>query len=249
MKKKIKGSIGVKTFLIMFTLLILCCVIIYSMVMICLPKNYHMELENQFTADYYALVEKLEKNGWESSSQDILTFSMRNNAIVQIEDESGDKVFAVNTDNNENRDGDVKTLTNSGKFGYKNRTYNIMATATLLAVSQSYDILVRLIPLIAIMIVVISAIAAYICSRYFSKPLVNICSVAKRMTSLDMTWKCDVTRNDEIGQLAVSLNEMSEQLSQALDSLQTANEQLQSDIDKERRQEQLRIDFFTSVSH
>ena len=42
---------------------------------------------------------------------------------------------------------------------------------------------------------------------------------------------------------------MSAQLSGALESLQSANEQLQSDIEKQRRQERQRIDFFTSVSH
>ncbi len=64
-----------------------------------------------------------------------------------------------------------------------------------------------------------------------------------------MTWKCDVKRQDEIGVLAASLNEMSGRLSAALDSLKTANEQLQQDIEKEREQEKQRIDFFTSVSH
>lgn len=63
------------------------------------------------------------------------------------------------------------------------------------------------------------------------------------MTRLDMTWKCDVKRQDEIGVLAASLNEMSERLSVALDSLKTANEQLQQDIEKEREQEKMRIDF------
>ena len=64
-----------------------------------------------------------------------------------------------------------------------------------------------------------------------------------------MTWKCDVRRKDEIGVLATSLNEMSQQLSNALDSLQAANEQLQQDIEREREQEKQRVDFFTSVSH
>ena len=31
------------------------------------------------------------------------------------------------------------------------------------------------------------------------------------MTTLDMTWKCEVNRQDEIGVLAASLNEMAEQ--------------------------------------
>ena len=115
--------------------------------------------------------------------------------------------------------------------------------------AQSYDILLKLIPLIAAVILLISIIGAVICSRYYSKPLVGISNVAKRMTTLDMTWKCDVRRKDEIGVLSSSLNEMSQQLSNALDSLQAANEQLQQDIEREREQEKQRVDFFTSVSH
>lgn len=217
--------------------------------MVFLPKNYHVELQNQFTTDLYKLTESLEKNGWEDISQDILAFSIRNNAFVRIEDEAGNEILAVNISNDENENHAAKTLSSSGSFTYKRKNYRLLATASLIAVAQSYDILVKLIPFIAGMILLISVIAAYVCSRYFSKPLIDICGVAKRMARLDMTWKCDESRSDEIGQLAGSLNEMSAQLSGALESLQSANEQLQADIEKERRQERQRIDFFTSVSH
>lgn len=249
MRKKIKESIGAKTFLTMFLLLTVCCILIYGMVMVFLPKNYHVELQNQFTMDFYKLTESLEKNGWEDISQDILAFSIRNNAFVRIEDEAGNEMLAVNISNDEKENHAAKTLSSSGSFTYKGKNYRLLATASLIAVAQSYDILVKLIPFIAGMILLISVIAAFVCSRYFSKPLIDICGVAKRMTRLDMTWKCDESRSDEIGQLAGSLNEMSAQLSAALESLQSANEQLQSDIEKERRQERQRIDFFTSVSH
>lgn len=249
MRKKIKESIGAKTFLTMFLLLTVCCILIYGMVMVFLPKNYQVELQNQFTTDLYKLTESLEKSGWEDISQDILAFSIRNNAFVRIEDEAGNEMLAVNISNDEKKNNAAKTLSSSGSFTYKGKNYRLLATASLIAVAQSYDILVKLIPFIAGMILMISVIAAYVCSRYFSKPLIDICGVAKRMTRLDMTWKCDESRSDEIGQLAGSLNEMSAQLSQALESLQSANEQLQSDIEKQRRQERQRIDFFTSVSH
>lgn len=249
MKKRIKGSIGAKTFLTMFTLLLLCCIFIYGIVMVFLPKNYHTELQNQFTTDFYALIESLEKNGWEKTEQDMLAFSVKNNASLRIEDEAGNEIFAVNIQDDEKEDGKVKTLSSSGDFSYNGINYQLVAAASLVAVTQSYNILVKLIPFIVSVVLLISAIAAYACSRYFSKPLIDICGVAKRMTQLDMTWKCDTSRNDEIGQLSESLNEMSAQLKQALDSLQAANEQLQQDIENERRQEQQRIDFFTSVSH
>lgn len=99
------------------------------------------------------------------------------------------------------------------------------------------------------MILLISVIGAVVCSRYYSKPLVSISNVAKRMTTLDMTWKCEVNRKDEIGVLAASLNEMAEQLNSALASLRSANWQLKKDIEREREQEKQRVEFFTAVSH
>ena len=64
-----------------------------------------------------------------------------------------------------------------------------------------------------------------------------------------MTWKCEVNRKDEIGVLAASLNEMAEQLNNALASLRSANWQLKKDIEREREQEKQRVEFFTAVSH
>ena len=252
MRKRIRKSIQAKTFISMMVLLIGCCIIIYSMVMIFLPKNYQTELEHQVTADFYGMVEMLERDGWEESSDSLLEFSMKNNATVKIDDENNNNVFSVNFANME--DGEVvssssPSMSCSATFVQDGQTYRLSAIVSLLAVSQSYDILIKLLPFIAAMILFISVIGAFVCSRYFSKPLVDICSVARRMTRLDMTWKCDVKRQDEIGVLAASLNEMSGRLSAALDSLKTANEQLQQDIEKEREQEKQRIDFFISVSH
>ena len=62
MRKKISESIQAKTFLSMLALLVVCCVIIYGMVMVFLPRNYHSQLEGQVTSDFYDLVEELERN-------------------------------------------------------------------------------------------------------------------------------------------------------------------------------------------
>lgn len=92
--------------------------------------TYHTELQNQFTTDFYVLTESLEQNGWEDTSQDILAFSIRNNAFVRIEDDMGNEVFAVNIgdDGNEN----AKTLSNSGGFVYKGKTTACLRQRALL---------------------------------------------------------------------------------------------------------------------
>ena len=251
LKKRISKSIRAKTFLSMLALLVGCCIIIYALVMVFLPKNYQTELESQATADFYELATHLERNGWEESSDSLLQFSVQNNASVEINDEYGNTLFAVNVASIEDtkRSATSPIMSCVASFQEGGQVYQLSAEVSLVAVSQTYDILLRLIPFIAVIILVISIVGALICSRYYSKPLVDICSVAKRMTTLDMTWKCEVSRRDEIGVLAESLNEMSGRLSDALDSLQSANEQLQQDIEREREQEKQRIDFFTSVSH
>ena len=249
MRRKISQSIQAKTFLSMLALLVVCCIIIYGMVMIFLPRNYHTELEGQVTSDFYDLVAVLERNGWEASSDSLMEFSMTNNASVEINDDYGNNLFSVNFADMENMDTSAPSMSCSATFQQGGQTYHVFANAALVAVAQSYDILLKLIPFIAVVILLISVIGAVVCSRYYSKPLVSISNVAKRMTTLDMTWKCEVNRQDEIGVLAASLNEMAEQLNNALASLRSANWQLKKDIEREREQEKQRVEFFTAVSH
>ena len=249
MRRKISQSIQAKTFLSMLALLVVCCILIYGMVMIFLPKNYHTELEGQVTSDFYDLMAVLERNGWEASSDSLMEFSMTNNASVEINDNYGNNLFSVNFADMENMVTSAPSMSCSATFQQSGQTYHVFANAALVAVAQSYDILLKLIPLIAVVILLISVIGAVVCSRYYSKPLVSISNVAKRMATLDMTWKCEVNRQDEIGVLAASLNEMAEQLNNALASLRSANWQLKKDIEREREQEKQRVEFFTAVSH
>ena len=255
MKKKISESIQIKTFLSMLALLIVSCVLIYGLVMFFLPRNYHAELQSQVTADFYELVEIIEQNGWESSTNSILEFALKNNASVTVTDGAGESVFSVNSVNLASTENVVPStdstpsMSCSSAFQDGGQAYQLYANIALIAVSQSYGILLQLLPLIVGIILVVSVLGAVVCSRYYSKPLVSISNVAKRMTTLDMTWKCEVNRNDEIGVLATSLNEMAEQLNNALASLRSANWQLKKDIEREREQEKQRVEFFTAVSH
>lgn len=249
MKKRIKESVSAKTFISMLVILMICCILIYGMVMIFLPKNYRSDLESQFVSEFQTLVQNIEKNGVETNTQNIVSFSVRNNASVVITEENGKEIYSLNTKNIEDNISADKTLNTVAKVNINNATYHINAVASFLAVSQSYDVLIKLLPWICILIIFIATIGAYFCSSYFSKPLIKICGVAKRMSELDMTWKCHTNRVDEIGILANSLNEMSSRLKNALLELQSANEQLQQDIENERNYERQRIEFFTSVSH
>lgn len=98
-----------------------------------------------------------------------------------------------------------------------------------------------------------SLIGIFLSSVYanlISKPLVNINKVAKRMSAMDFTVKCEeTTSDDEIGNLANTLNFLSSTLESALEDLKHKNKKLEEDIEKERKLEEMRKDFVASVSH
>lgn len=95
----------------------------------------------------------------------------------------------------------------------------------------------------------ISIVLSSIYSNLISKPLVKINNVAKKLSNLDFSEKCPITRSDEIGSLANTLNFLSENLEDSLNDLKEKNKQLEIDIEKERNLETMRKDFIASVSH
>jgi signal transduction histidine kinase len=86
-------------------------------------------------------------------------------------------------------------------------------------------------------------------SNMIAKPLVKINHVATKMSNLDFSEKCEVKGNDEISNMASSLNFLSTNLHDTLSSLKDANTKLEADIEKERSLERMRKEFVTSVSH
>ena len=86
-------------------------------------------------------------------------------------------------------------------------------------------------------------------SKLISNPLINLNNVAKKMSNFDFDVKCEINSDDEIGNLANTLNFLSSNLENALQTLQEKNAQLERDIEKERNLENMRKDFVSSVSH
>lgn len=249
LKRKIKSSIAIKTFLTIFLLLTVCCIIIYGFVMYSLPELYQSELESQFTSDFQQLTDKMEKSSFDETSDEIIEFALRNNAVVYIQDSNNKEIFSINNYVETDKPANNRFLTLSSSLEIENTTYYVEATANFVAVSQTFSVLIQLIPFTVFAVLVVSTIGAIIFSKSYSKPLINISEISKKMASLDMTWKCDTRRTDEIGILSKNLNTMSEQLYINIQELQNANVKLQEDIIKERNLEKQRTDFFTAVSH
>ena len=102
---------------------------------------------------------------------------------------------------------------------------------------------------VGVMVILIEAIFILILSGAFTKPLKDMNEVAKRMAQLDFDAKAEIRVNNEFGQLAGNLNELSETLEETILELKTANNELQVDLDKRVEIDEMRRDFLGNVSH
>ncbi|WP_245824087.1 sensor histidine kinase [Sporomusa malonica] len=90
---------------------------------------------------------------------------------------------------------------------------------------------------------------AFFFSRKFTLPILDLNRIAQRMSKLDFSQKCTVTRGDELGELGQNINYLSDQLDAAISELNKKNQQLMADVEKERSLDQMRKYFVSSVSH
>lgn len=102
---------------------------------------------------------------------------------------------------------------------------------------------------IGIATLVIGIIAAFVLSSYISKPIKQLSNIAERMSELDFDIKYDGKDKGEIGLLGNSMNNMSRKLEENISQLKAANIELQRDIDKKEKVEQMRTEFLSNVSH
>jgi len=98
-------------------------------------------------------------------------------------------------------------------------------------------------------VILFAMVFAYIISNNFTKPIRQMNTITKHLKNLDFKSRCNVSSNDEIGQLAVSINEMSDELSGAMGQLNDKNKQLVIEIDEKTRLDEKRRELLSNVSH
>ena len=115
--------------------------------------------------------------------------------------------------------------------------------------SQIVEALNKTIPILSVVILCTSTLAAFFYTWYMTAPVKKVSKLSRQMADMDFNGFCPTGRTDEIGVWANSLNTLSQKLTAALSELQEANQKLQADIDKERQLERQRIEFFSAASH
>ncbi len=125
----------------------------------------------------------------------------------------------------------------------------LISVTSLAPISESAKIANNFLLYTGIFIIVFGIIVTYLFSKRFTRPILHVNSVVRDIAKLDFSKKCEVKSDDEIGELARSINLVSEKLESTIMELNEKNKKLQEDILRERKIDEMRKEFISNVSH
>lgn len=248
MRKKIKNSLSVKVFLWVFSALIICSTLIYGIVLTVLPGQYRITSNKQLNFNTNNLATKLQNMRYEEAVSEIYNFCILNNAAAILMDDNETLSFGEIKATEDLR-LTISSIAVTITFADRKTEYMLVVSSLSQTAGMISILMLRFLPAVLAIILLLSFLSAFICSRVIVGPIAKISEISKRMTLLDMTWKCDIKSNDEIGVLAASLNAMAGRLQETIAELTTANNRLTDDVEKFKTLEEQRRNFFAAVSH
>lgn len=264
MIKKIKGSLFGKVFLMTAVLLIICSGLTYGFIALLVPKSYQADFDVAMDQQVQQLIVELGKTNAVDSGVIFDRFLMDHNVWIALYDGRGQELsipsqaesdilgpVGVEDAASAVEDGEDFTAVKNYSFEFADTKggYRLEVTGSSAGVNQVIRSIGSVFPLMAVSILVISVLAALLYSRMVTRPVKEISSNSARMAAMDFDWHCDESRSDELGTLAQSLNTLSQKLTAALSELQQTNLSLKQDIEREKKLEQIRLEFFSAVSH
>ncbi len=99
-------------------------------------------------------------------------------------------------------------------------------------------------------VIIISGIIASFVSRKFTAPILELNGIAQKMSNLDFSQKYQVDETeDEINNLGKSINIMSDKLEKTIQQLKVNNSELEKDIERKSKIDEMRKQFISDVSH
>lgn len=132
--------------------------------------------------------------------------------------------------------------------GFEDGTIFI-ARSPLESIRTAVAIFNRFVGMVGIFLIGVSSAVAWYLSKRLTEPIMELAKLSQKMADLDFEAKYISDREDEIGVLGQSFNQMSEKLEQTISGLKQANYELQKDIERREELENMRTEFLGNVSH
>lgn len=134
-------------------------------------------------------------------------------------------------------------------IGFLEGGYSIYVRTNLESIHESVLIANQFLTKVGILSLILSSIIVFYISKKFSKPILELADISKKMSDLNFDVKYKVMTQDEIGELGNSINRLSEKLESTISELKTANNELLSDLQNKVQIDEMRKDFLSNVTH
>jgi Signal transduction histidine kinase len=125
----------------------------------------------------------------------------------------------------------------------------VIIRSNLESIGESVKIANTFLAYVGIFTALIGSIAMFLISKKFTKPILILSGIAKKMSDLDFEVKYKVNTKDEIGELGSSINSLSDKLETTIMELKQANNELTTDIQRKTEIDEMRKEFLSNVSH
>lgn len=128
--------------------------------------------------------------------------------------------------------------------------YNVYIKIQTQPIKETVKISNKLLIIIGTLMILISAVISSIIANKFTKPILELNKITKRMANLDFSQKYRISdTEDEINMLGRNINEMSDKLEITIKRLRTNNSKLEQNIEEKSKIDEMRKQFISDVSH
>ena len=264
MIRKVKSSLFAKVFFITAAMLLCVSLLVYGLLAWLMPQTYSDRLSAALDRKVQGFLSELEQVAF-SDSGGLFDQFRQNMEIYSVElyDGNGQQVplptgmvddgwgggIALSAVEDSDESSPVLSANYYFSFLDNDARYMLIVYGTAEQAAELRQAFQRILPPLFLAIIAVSFAASWIYSRLITKPVLEISRISEEMSGLHLEWQLDGHRTDELGTLEKSLNSLSHNLSAALSDLQDANKKLEDDIEREKKLEQARTDFFSAVSH
>ena len=128
--------------------------------------------------------------------------------------------------------------------------YQLYIRMPFASIKESVKISNKFLYLIGGFTILVGGIVVSFISRRFTTPILELNSIANKMSKLDFSHKYRITdAEDEINNLGKSINTMSDKLENTIKKLRETNIELEKDIEEKSKIDDMRKQFISDVSH
>lgn len=134
-------------------------------------------------------------------------------------------------------------------IGTLDNGFTIILRSPIARVEETMHVVNRLFIYVSVGLMIFGSIFILLVSNIFSAPLKRMAHAARKMSNLDFDVRIPVQTRDEIGELGIAMNVMSDRLERTISELKSANIRLEKDIEKKKQIDEMRKEFLSHVSH